>query len=141
VGAGGQRDVVHLGHGEQLAAHRLPGPLRDVQVDVGGQRVAGPHRVDLRGVPGDHALTLKPGDPGVGAGPGDVHQLRQCPHRQPAVGAQRLDDLPVGVVHRRHMSKHGIDGKVTVGHMARLTGQLQQFVSDSASGLEILHMG
>jgi hypothetical protein len=131
VRAGDQRDVVYLGHGEQLAAHRLPGPLGDVQVDVGGQRVARAHRVDLRGVPGDHALAFQPRDPGVRAGPGDVHQLGERPHRQSTVRAQRLDDLPVGVVHRCHMSKHGIGRRFTVSHMARLTGQLRQSVSGS----------
>lgn len=122
--AGDQRDMVHLGHAEQLAAHGLPGPLRDVQVNVGGQRVARPHGVDLRGVPGDHALAFQPGDPGVGAGPGDVHQLGERPHRQPPVGAQRLDDLPVGVIHRCHMSKDGIGREVTVSHMAIVTRQV-----------------
>ena len=40
--AGDERDVIDLGHAQQLAAHRLPGPLGDVQVDVGRQRVRRP---------------------------------------------------------------------------------------------------
>jgi len=129
VRAGDERDVVDLGHVEELAANRLPGPLGDVQVDVGRQGVAGAHRVDLRGVPGDHALAFQAGDPGVRAGPRDVHKVGERPHGQPPIGAQRLDDLPVGIVHRCHMSKHRIGRQVTVSHMARLTGQVEPSVS------------
>jgi hypothetical protein len=125
---GNQCDVVHVGHTQQLAAHGLPGPLGDVQVDVGGQRVAGPHRVDDRGVPGDHAFTFQAGDPSVRARPRDVNEVGERPHGHPAVGAQRLDDLPVDVVHRCHMSTQTVGRAVTESHMAKITRHPDQYV-------------
>jgi hypothetical protein len=118
--AGDERDVIDLGHGQQLGAHRLPRPLRDLEVDVGGQRVAGPHRVDERCVPGDHAFPLQPRHPGVRARPGDVDQVGQGAHGHPAVGAQRIDDHPVGVVHRDHMSMQAVLGNIARSHMVKI---------------------
>jgi hypothetical protein len=134
--AGDERDVVDVGHAQQLAAHGLPGPLGDVQVDVGGQRVTGPHRVDDRGVPGDHAFTFQAGDPGVRARPRDVDQVGERAHGHPAVGAQRLDDLPVDVVHRCHMSTQAAVRAVTESHMAKISRLPDQYVSPFARHME-----
>lgn len=120
VFAGDERDVVDLGHGEQLATQRLPGPLGDVEVNVRGQRVASPDGVDDRRVPGDHALAFQAGHPGVRVRPGDVDQRRERAHGHAAIGAQRLDNQPVGVVHRCHMSTRAAPGKVTGSHMAKV---------------------
>jgi hypothetical protein len=95
---GDERDMVDFGHAEQLTTDGLPRPLSDVEVDVGRQRVAVPHGVDERRVPGDHAVMLKAGYARVHVRPRDVDPVGERAHGHPAVGAQRLDDQPVGVV-------------------------------------------
>jgi hypothetical protein len=46
----------------------------------------------------------------------------------PAVGSQRLDDHPIGVVRRCHMSTQAARGKVTESHMAKIFRYANQFV-------------
>jgi hypothetical protein len=85
-----ERDVVDLGHAEQLTAHRFPRPLGDVEVDVGRQRVAVATRdwlfptyrdsvaVLTRGVPAEQTLTLLRGDWHCGYDPYEHRVAPQC---------------------------------------------------------------
>jgi hypothetical protein len=65
-----------------------------------------------------------------------VDQVGKRAHGHPAVGAQRVDDLPVDVVHRCHMSTETAARTITESHMAKISRPPGQYVSLSARHME-----
>jgi tryptophanase len=66
----------------------------------GPHRPAGPQRVDLRVVAGDHARLLQPPHPIGHRGCGQVHPTRQLIEGQPAIVLELGENAPVNPIHK-----------------------------------------
>jgi hypothetical protein len=58
-----------------------------------------------------------------------VDQVGEGAHGHTAIRAQRLDDPPVNVIHRCHMSMQAVYGRVTGSHMAKISRFSSQYIS------------
>jgi hypothetical protein len=70
----------YLGQSGEHGYHVVELALGEVELDEGLYGEAETGRADRRSVPGDDALALKPGEPGLHGAPGDAEHARVLAH-------------------------------------------------------------